>query len=309
MTETPILKPEAHFRCAAMLKALRSSLLHCWGAAASQIAILIIGLAAASTADATSEGRWQYAPYGRPIADGSEGFKRDTRLCQALLKHLNNIEWAAQDAIDYYAFGDVVTTFPGFTEPPWESIDPKEHREFLGELLRYWQIGHSRYFGLIPGPRPDWPIESFLSQLDGLVSSGWTFEKWTAPLLNNYEVLKSGGPVLKVSGPSRTVVQMRLVSRGRDPNDSSGRPRRGYHTLPYSGYEAHIVGFVKQDLSGPDPSLPNEANGVATRGHFLLYEGHPYVVTNEAWLWTPDRTFTLGKACRLKFQPTRSRRK
>jgi hypothetical protein len=191
---------------------------------------------------------------------------------------------------------DVMVTYPGFSEPAWQPVDPKAQRLFLGKLFRYGQIGQHGYFGSDPELRDKWPLSHFLESVERNVAEGWTFEKWTGPLFYYRE--ESG----KTSGPQRTVIQRRLIASGDNGSGSHDRPKVGYQAL--------FVAFASSDFTGPDASLPIGASGVPTSGSSLLmFEGKPYFVGQYGSVWRPVLSTGLAQACEFEFNSGDPKRK
>jgi uncharacterized protein len=69
------------------------------------------------------EGYWVNDPYNLTIGQNS-------RLCKALLKRLNSFSWRSNQCS-----WNVIGTFKGFSQPPWQELDPDQHLILIYKLL------------------------------------------------------------------------------------------------------------------------------------------------------------------------------
>jgi len=193
------------------------------------------------------EGKWEVDPY-------LAGVGQDKPLCQNLLKYLNNYQGCP---------GVVVTTFPGFSSPPWQELDPKEHLDLIWRLFMY-RGRADQYFRRGSGaelpPIPD--TAATRRAATDFVAAGGAIRVWRTRLFDNYD-----DPHYPVPSGEQTVVELRTLFEM--PPDCRGKP--------------HILGFgstfiVTVDLSGPDPHVPGPIADQLQAGELLLYQGTPYLI-------------------------------
>lgn len=69
-------------------------------------------------------------------------------ICDAILKRLNDPRWSTEsNSKEYLSVGRVVLSYPSWRDPPWQDLDPNEHRVLIRELLKYNSLGADVYFG------------------------------------------------------------------------------------------------------------------------------------------------------------------
>jgi hypothetical protein len=66
-------------------------------------------------------------------------------LCDAIVKRLNSYQWKSFEE-RYNCSWHVVASYPGFKEPEWQDLDPKQHERLVSELIEYRTCGADAYF-------------------------------------------------------------------------------------------------------------------------------------------------------------------
>jgi hypothetical protein len=177
----------------------------------------------------------------------------DDALCDALLKRLNALgEQCAEDALE---------TYPGFSEAPWENLNPKEHEDLVAKLLRYWQVGPRRYFDL-SASRSTSEDAAYLRKAHELAAAGGTLQVWRTRLVPTFY----GKPA---TAGQQTIVLLESHVPLAISKECPGKRSKGW--IP-------TLFLVTPDLSGPDPAIdPGNASILLSRT-VRLHDGIPHLV-------------------------------
>ncbi len=184
------------------------------------------------------------------------GVSQDKPLCKNLLKYLNSYQGCP---------GNTMATFPGFSSPPWQELDPKEHLDLIWRLLMY-RGRADRYFRRGTGaklpPIHDMPATRRVAT--DFVARGGKLRVWRARLFNNYALGQSALP------GEQTIVELR--------QSFSYDPKKPDPCLDNPKLWSGSTYIVTSDLKGPDPQVDGGTAGLLESGELLLYEGDPYLV-------------------------------
>lgn len=191
-------------------------------------------------------------------------------ICDAILHSLNSYQWTAESTSEMYgAFvGQVVLSFRGWKEPPWQNLDPDQHRNLIRELLKYQELGADVYFGRkapqhSPAYQPifDQHIEEATRLVNGL-------RVWRTRLINWLD---------EKPAPDRDQTVVNLMY----PFDESYLKQLKERTPDIRAPKNPGVTFlVKDDLSGPDPRVrEGHQRRIQTT---LLFDGTPHFLWSEA---------------------------
>ena len=177
-------------------------------------------------------------------------------LCQNLLKYLNNYQGCP---------GNVMATFPGFSSPPWQELDPKEHVDLIWRLLMY-RGRADQYFrrGLGAKLPPISDTAATRRAATDFIARGGKLRVWRTRLFNDYGLNQPAPP------GEQAIVELRQ-SFSYDPKVHD--PCRDNPQL--WGGSTYIV---TDDLSGPDPNVSGPIADQLQAGELLIYEGVPYLV-------------------------------
>ncbi|HEY4370021.1 MAG TPA: hypothetical protein VGN07_22500 [Steroidobacteraceae bacterium] len=178
------------------------------------------------------------------VSDGQPGASYDA-LCQALLKRLRTVP----NECSPYA----LATFPEFQSPPWERLDPSEHRDLIAKLLGYRG-----------GPVILRAPEVSKAAVDRFIRDGGELYQWRTRLLSAFGDVSNRAPP-----GAQTVVE--LIERHGPlppPPKCPGKIERG-HVSTY---------IVNDDLSGPDIRLSLGIAGTLELKRPVVYHGQTLLI-------------------------------
>lgn len=183
------------------------------------------------------------------------GVGKDDPLCQNLLKYLNGYQGCP---------GNVIATFPEFSEPPWKELNPEEHVDLIwqpimfgGRANRYFQPGAGGQLPAIPDTGDRRAARDFIAR-------GGKVRVWRTRLFDDY-----GDARYPVPAGEQTIVELSQTFLGPTARDQCGSNTRLWDASSY---------VVTADLSGPDPRVPGPIAYQLRAGELLTYKGVPYLV-------------------------------
>lgn len=226
-------------------------------------------------------GKWVVDPYLAGVA-------QDKPMCQNLLKYLNSYQGCP---------GDVMATFPDFSSPPWQELDPKEHLDLIWRLLMYngrADVYFRRGAAAKASPIPDTPATRHAAT--DFVSRGGKLRVWRARLFKDY-----GDPSHPAPSGEQTIIELRQ-SFSYDPkaHDPCLRNPKLWGGSTY---------VVTADLRGPDPTVPSPIADRLSTGELLLYDGDPYLVVGHGLVLRMQTSMLLPQSyppfhyCGFRFNP------
>ena len=163
-------------------------------------------------------------------------------VCDEILKRLNSYKSNTAREAKRCSW-DVVASYPGFKEPPWQELDPKKHEDLIFKLLKYRACGVDGYFG--KGPcEISYTDEYLRKETSRFIAEGGRVQLWRVRLLSWYEISENRPTP---PGP-QTVIQLRWK---RDVQKEQKRcPGR-----PVVDWWRGGLYIVADDLSGPHPDV------------------------------------------------------
>lgn len=225
-------------------------------------------------------GKWVDDPYLTGVA-------QDKPLCESLLRHLNSYQGCP---------GNILARYPGFMPPPWQELDPKEHLDLIWRLLMY-RGRADQYFrrgaAANTAPIPDTPATRRAAT--DFVARGGKLRVWRTRLFEFYGDTHYPAPT-----GEQTIVELRQsFSRNPKKSDICLDDPKSWSPSTY---------IVTSDLKGPDPNVDA---GTATRlasSELLIYEGAPYLVTGNSFVFRMQTSAKLPDAwplvyCGFRFKP------
>lgn len=184
------------------------------------------------------------------------GVAQDAPLCRNLLKYMNDYQGCP---------GGVMRTFPGFSSPPWQELDPNEHLDLIWRLLMYSgraDVYFRRGQAANATPIPD--TQATRRAATDFVAAGGKLRVWRTRLFNNY-AFNQPAPL-----GDQTIVEM-YQSLSPEQRVRASCPD-SQKLLDSSTY------IVTADLKGPDPHVDAGTAGLLESGGLLMHEGLPYLV-------------------------------
>ncbi|MBX5460811.1 MAG: hypothetical protein IRZ28_06930 [Steroidobacteraceae bacterium] len=188
-------------------------------------------------------------------------------VCEHIYQRLNAFHWTQElaSADDGFYVWSVVASAPGWTQPPWRSLDPWEHQEPVRELIRYKELGADFYFGRTDRPYRNYTEEQLQQYFRNSMKSGVQLGVWRTHLVNWLNK--------KPTAPGdQTVVEISSPTSKEELADLHAK----YPHMPAVARPGQIF-LVKDDLSGPDPRpTTHDVSRLRTP---LLFGGETYFVT------------------------------
>lgn len=240
--------------------------------------------------------RWMAAIGGAVLLAGWTGAQADKwvadvgmhePLCQALVKRLNRYPWTSKEREGGCSWG-VITSYPGFKEPPWKKLDPRKHKELMFKLQKYAQDGPDGYFKRLPGLTGQ-PDSAYRLRARYFIAQGGRLWVWRTRFLGFFD---TPAPVTPAPPGKQTVAEVTLpYSKKGAEHNCPGKP---------GNKGGGGVYLVTPDLSGPDPNVDGGTFSVLRYGILLLYHGKPYFVSGYSSVW---RNYPIGIAtyCNFRF--------
>lgn len=185
-------------------------------------------------------------------------------ICDAILRRLNSFQWTAESTSEMHgAFvGQVVLSYGGWTEPPWQDLDPDQHRDLIRELLKYQELGADVYFGRKAAQHSPAYQPTFDKQIEDATRRVNRLRVWRTRLINwlDEKPAPDGDQtVVNLTYPLDETFLKQLKER---MPDIKALKRPGMTFL------------VKDDLSGPDPRVrEGHQRRIQTT---LLFDGKPH---------------------------------
>lgn len=240
------IQPYWRARCTSRTFLTRASLRRTPASIAHQAILCLLGVFVIHVARA---GQWQYesaVPVGPERA-----------LCDALLKRLYTLgDRCAADAIE---------SFPGFSEPPWQDLDPHEHLDLISKLLKYWQVGPRKYFDSISSGTAA-KDAVYHNKAIAFVSAGGRLRVWRTRLVPSF------GNRPAPPGEQTVVELDNHIALASIPRECPGPRSKGW--IP-------TLFLVTPDLSGPDPDIDAGSASILFARRLLLYNGIPELVDSD----------------------------
>jgi hypothetical protein len=188
-------------------------------------------------------------------------------VCERIHQRLNDFHWTpelASAANGFYVWS-VVVSDPGWTEPPWMSLDPREHQNLVRELIRYRALEADFYFGRTHEPYTNYTKEQLEQWFQADMKCGVQLRVWRTHLVNWLDE--------KPTAPGdQTVVEINNPMSKEELAELHAK----YPHMPAVARAGRIF-LVKDDLSGPDPRPTSR--DVSRLRTPLLFAGKTYFVT------------------------------
>lgn len=211
-------------------------------------------------------------------------------LCQEIGHRLRSYRWTSPDA-----YWDVIATDPELQEPPWQDLNPAEHKELLQRLNFYGQRGARAYFDKKHPPDYGVTAEEFYSGFLMKSWPGFRLQVWRARINNVYESGQRAAPP-----GDQTIVQRRIPL-----NVEAKRNDPRWRGKPLVAWQADTF-FVTGDLSGPDPNVDEgTAGGIVQWSALLLYRGEPYFFNTYGTVFRSQVNVGIQVYCDFQFERER----
>jgi hypothetical protein len=181
----------------------------------------------------------------------------DGQLCEALHKRLNEMLKSNRSCMS-----DAIETYPEFSDPPRQSLNPREHFELIVKLERYMQEGARRFF-IGPHKLPD---ETYRARAQRFIENGGRLEVWRTRLLSFYD-----DAATRPTPPSEQVIVRLTDTLGTAQlrDQCTGKASHGWVRFTF---------IVLPDLSGPDQQIDAGTAAVLNNKWPVLYQGRTLLI-------------------------------
>ncbi|OGP55868.1 MAG: hypothetical protein A2Y65_00010 [Deltaproteobacteria bacterium RBG_13_52_11] len=185
-------------------------------------------------------------------------------VCDEILKRLNSYKSNTVEEAKSCSW-DVVASYPGFKEPPWQELDPQKYKDLIFKLLKYRACGVDKYFGKGTCGYTD---EGLRKEAERFIKGGGRIQLWRVRLLSWYEISENRPTP---PGP-QTVIQLRWKRDvQREQKSCPGRPVVDW-------WKGGLY-IVADDLSGPDPRVKPSAASYLEYHTLFYFKGKLHYVS------------------------------
>lgn len=217
-----------------------------------------------------------------------DGAGRKERLCRNLLVRLNLND--RDEGLESRCSFSVIASYPGFSAPPWEELDPKAHEDLLVKLLKYSGEDPVGYFQLRPEVKPRNTDSYYQSSAKRIIEEGGRLRVWRTRLVNHFGT----GPIVTAPPGEQSIVQMYLpMPKENQGIFCPGKPK------PTRLNSVKLTYIFTGDLSGPEPLVDRGTFGVLNGRDLVIYNGQPLLIGSED-VWQ-DGPIMLERVCNFDF--------
>jgi hypothetical protein len=217
-----------------------------------------------------AKGKWE--TFGEPEGEAQQ-------ICDGVKIRLGTININHIDAFNRSSCASAATlSYPGFSEPEWQKIDPEKHKNLIYQLFRYKNLGSDSYFGrsknkdndawarMTSSQKAQFDAEMY-RETENFIARGGVVLFWKIRLVSDF---RREGDFITPPG-DQNIVQLRYPSGGKDINRE---------VCPQFSSELSFrsnLFFVNEDLSAPDSKLGRTASYLLGDVP-MLFNGRPVFV-------------------------------
>lgn len=182
-------------------------------------------------------------------------------LCDALHKRLN--KYAYPDPVKHVnsCGWNVMLSYPGFTEPPWEELEPRQHEELIFKLLRYAEGSFAR-----PGSEP-----RIRAEAREFIEQGGRVQLWRTRLISDFYNKKH--PEVWAPPGVQNVIHLRYPPTPIQEETTALCP-----DVPRAGFAGGSLFIVNDEFTDIHPDM-GVAGPILARSTLLLYRGRPHFLS------------------------------
>jgi hypothetical protein len=220
----------------------------------SQLKKLVLSLLCLMPISNAMASRWAYL-YG----EGEE-------LCDGLIRHLEKYSYPNPKKLSNSCTWDVAVSYPGFSEPPWEELDIKQHENLIYKLTKYaWAGGE---------PEKVFPQqEQFIRQdVRKFVEQGGHLQLWRTRLIHDFR--RKTSFVIWAPPGEQNVIQLRHsyeLQTKRKPYGPCGKVPEGMWGRLF---------IANEDITDVHPDIGYSGMKLAWKT-LVIYRGKPYFLSRE----------------------------
>ncbi|WP_146208499.1 hypothetical protein [Cupriavidus plantarum] len=175
-------------------------------------------------------------------------------------------------------------SYPGFSEPPWEELNPVEHEQLIYRLLRY------------TAPTA-WPEANTRRDVREFIEGGGKVQLWRTHLISDFGS-RNHPEIWAPPGP-QNVVQLRYPSVSKERDGTSLCP-----AVPHPNWERGRVFIANDDLTDVHPEL-GPVGQMLSMMTLVLFRGTPHFLSALAtYSITVDRDRANGLTgiCDIRYE-------
>ena len=151
--------------------------------------------------------------------------------------------------------------YPGFTEPPWEGLKPRQHEELIFKLQRYAEGPFAR-----PGSEP-----RIRAKAREFIEQGGRVQLWRTRLISDFYNKKH--PEVWAPPGVQNVIQLRYQPPPIQEETTALCP-----DVPRAGFAGGSLFIVNDEFTDIHPDM-GVAGPILARSTLLLYRGRPHFLS------------------------------
>lgn len=183
-------------------------------------------------------------------------------LCDALHKRLNKFSYPDPLKEPNTCGWNAMLSYPGFTEPPWEELDPRQHEELIFRLFRYAGGSFAK-----PGSEP-----RIRAEARDFIERGGRVQLWRTRLVSDFR--NRNHPEVWTPAGLQNVVQLRDPATPVQAESTALCP-----AVPRASWGGGRLFIVNDDLSDLNPDVGYTGTTLA-ESSLVLYSGRPHFVSS-----------------------------
>ncbi len=196
-------------------------------------------------------------------------------LCDALHKRLNKYNYPDPLKQPNNCGWNAALSYPGFTEPPWQELDPAQNRALVYKLIKYtWSSG-----------KPDAVLpkqELFVRQdVEQFIEQGGRIQLWRTHLISNF--FNKNHPERWTPPGLQNVVQLRYTFSSTSKSEQTN----ACSDIPWAGWSGSLF-ILNDDLTDIHPEIGLAGNELVNRT-LVLYKSKPHFLS-----WSGGLSVSLG---------------
>lgn len=182
-------------------------------------------------------------------------------VCDAVLKRIRQYRYPDPLKTPNSCVWNVVATYPGFKEPPWQELDAKQHEELIYKLMKYSSDGHRVYFDKTLSDRAT-PEAYIREETKRFLDAGGRVQMLHAMLFRNYGDMSPA--------QEQTVIQLFWPSHPT-------KKAKSCPGFPVDKGRGSLF-IVTDDLEGPDPRF-RHWDLILSSSELRIFDKRPHLIS------------------------------